>query len=513
MIDITRDCGGGPGLTPIHEDSKRNSPVIPEEDYSADESGISAHSDAEDKTGYTPSSSDESHNKKCWDGSSDSAMRDSDGSSSMCSDAEVTATVAQLHIPKNGNPPNVVSSDEMSGDDGQPLAKNSLPDSDDTGLFSISENTDGHGSDEASRERLPRFSLPTAENRSLKSLDIPPGHSRKWSSTSSSDDEAGVTVPNVHRYKSRGNHAYLQSSQNQGPKPSTSEDDHLYSEITIVSDADESDAEDTDMVPQMSATSADLLKRSPGRGQTKQEITISSGSLADIMRQSISMGTFTRKGKLMTQKKTCNPVFDSSSIKKERQAAAERRLSVTKRLSQSSDDDIPSPYDSSDDSRSSNDSSKPKCGQKIKALQDILIKQSLPFANPAFFMVSPKKEESVSQPSSPIEKKPVDHICEPKPKVVNSVPRTVPPGTVPPPPPPPPPPPSTLPKVQRPVAKSSNSSNIMRRVSEKAYCKGKDSDDYCLDSETKTRIKSIKSMLQRASSVTEKDGAARTLPR
>ncbi|XP_041363189.1 uncharacterized protein LOC121378892 [Gigantopelta aegis] len=574
----------------------------PEIDYSSDESGISGF---EGQNGFNLSTSAESgHMKRLSCGSSDSAMRDSDGGSSLCSDMEGAVTTVEINIVHCEDDVNKKPSDDMSGYESSLPSSRILPDSDETAVFTFGDTTEDGCSERGSVKKFPLPERPPWKSKGLVHMQM---NARKFSSSSEEEDD--VPIPSFLHVKKESKQTQLADQH---------DDEHLYSEIVPLSE-NESEKETTQ------ATSAQETCKQPldVSHSGSSNLGLNSSSLAAILKHSITNGTFKRTVRgIPPAHNTCNPVFSSENIVKDpstlerrrnqssarrdsatdqtvknnerqkmqdkrerqereqrqygekirdrqereekqvredRQAKEERQVDKQEKVERhkpnnpdkaqmqatsDSDEGIGSHDDSAEHVElklvEKEDNEPKKRGLKIKELQEILIKKDLPFANPALILgIQAKKQEAKEPRKNPVTValaartrrgscSDSDTEVILKPSAIVSPKRAAPPipnttstmtTSLAPPAPPLPPPPSTLPKVNRNVTNASAArlaSRKCERDSEKTYATttklSETKDELCFDEETKARISSIKSMLQRAT-FADKPMGTMSLPR
>ena len=575
----------------------------PEIDYSSDESGISGF---EGQNGFSLSTSAESgHMKRLSCGSSDSAMRDSDGGSSVCSDVDGGVPTVQINVVHIEDDLDKKPSDDMSGYESS-LPSSRIPaDSDETAVFTFGDTTEDGASERGSVKTFPLPERPPWKSKGLVHMQM---NARKFSSSSEEDGE--IPIP-----------SFLHAKKDNKQTQSTSliDDEHLYSEITPLSE-NEGEKENAQLTYTQETTKQSNLSHSGAAS-----LGLNSNSLADILKHSITNGTFKRTGRgIPVSHNTCNPVFSSENIVKDpstlerrrnqsmarsdssasqavrqtdketkqnvhdksetggneerqhgvrdRQGRAERQVAEQGQMKEEKqipdkkvkeeirhlnklNNDLRQTASDSDEGIGSHDDSAEqpdlKCdekddnepkkrGLKIKELQEILIKKDLPFANPALILGIQAKKQEAKEPKRnpltvPVPVRSRSGSCSDsdteitlKPSAIVSPKRAAPPlpsvntntGALSQAPPAPPLPPcSTLPKVNKGVTATSGvrpASRKCERDPDKTYVstmklterKG----DLCFDEETKARISSIKSMLQRAT-FAEKPMGTMSLPR
>ncbi|KAK7113573.1 uncharacterized protein [Littorina saxatilis] len=446
-------------LPPLKEDQQER-PRTPTEDYSSDESGISEHehhTDHEDKNSDGMSSEDESqHSKRPSCASSDSALRDSDNMSLLSSDEDTPSRRAERDFPEDDDVEDelrelhmltggrlnssVLTEVTVHSDDCSSLFSHPRHDGEDTSHISVSGDSSNESFYSASSA-----SFGKARGAGKRSRSESPMTAGRVSSTS-------------FTYKDSRSRSEMRS-------PPKIDDYHLYSEISEEEEAPAGQAPpppppppppaappappSPECLPPMPAGQAfppppppppppappvpktsppprppppsTLSKSNKNKASPPSSPGSMVGGLAEVLRQSMSDGSFTKQNTLRRREsvspcrpKVCHPVFDSSSLKRTdahstyMQRRASRQLSSSSTSSTGVIEELEELADSQQEADAEAAVSQ-KCGNKIKALQNILIKQALPFANPNLMKSTPSRNSSSdhlddknpSSPSSP----------------------------------------------------------------------------------------------------------------
>ncbi|XP_050390156.2 cyclin-dependent kinase 12 isoform X2 [Patella vulgata] len=505
-------------------------------DYSSDESGIStesgisSHSD-EDKNGYNPSSSDESGTSKRFSDSSDSAVKDFYFISSDDEDIKLTKRKKSEFLAEIIETKVEVKAKEP------PSPK--LPSRDDVEVFSMSEGTDDIHSDDEHTKPTP--------TKPLKPSKRPTKNTYRKRNVSSSDEEGLLLSSSFTGLApNRNNSSASESSQSSvgAPKPKieVSPPKDIIATKPIVTESLASVLQRSMMgtgdlkhslrsnsmkdntcktVFNSASLSRDNRKKTSPRPSCKTSppppiptslppslrIEVQQCTLPKPISQNQQLNTeVSRKGSF----NSCIDIKPKSEKIQRSQSVAGydiheqiRKTHCSKLMdkhqtpkkssifSQCGDADVAlvTEVHNRIGSESNSDEetySVQKTASKIRALQDVLMKQSLPFANPFLFK---ENRMSTTETSPPCTKEESLKISTKS--VVEST-------VFPPVPPPPPPPPTTLPKVKKPEP------SYTKCVSYATTTKIQTGKDNCeLDDATRTRIASIKCMLERASNIDE----------